>query len=334
MSLPVYHARSNALKRNGRSSISPPGSGPAGFSFVWEDQFTGGALNADRWNIRTDGTWGHAAPQNRIQDFNAANVVVGAGSTGSTGGTSLRLRSLREGSSGSYIYTGGYLETKAGHHMPRYFYSESRMKIPHGQGIWPAWWSVHTNGGSNELEIDMMEYFHSQVPGRATVTLHGVDNAGTFRSSFAKMSPHRFFEVPTYTPEWQTFGFSCTPESGTPDSPTTNIRYKAFHNGTEIWSYLDTQGLHWSSLGTVDESHKIYLQGAQIGGQYNGHPEDPLGQSRWLNSGAGGCTISGTYPNSCATTSAGYSIIAPDWTNPDPATTYEVDYIKVWKYVG
>lgn len=326
----VYVPRSGVLKRLGRPDIGGGVSAdPPGWTGVFEDDF--GSLNTSRWSIRTDNTFGHAAPQNRIQDYNTENVTIDTNLAGATGNTGLVLRNLRVGSAPGASYTAGWVETSTGFHLPRYYRLEARMRIPHGHGLWPALWTVHTNGGADEHEIDIMEYFHSQVPGRLTVTLHGRNNAGTVRYNYAKMNPHAAFELPTPTPGWHTVVLEVSPENGVPDAPTSSVRYRWYLNGVKGWDYLDNEALHWSSLGTATQSHKIYCQ-TQIGGQYVGHPEDPLGYSRWLN-GSGGCLIGGTPPNSCTITSSGNTIRAADWGD-DTATAFAVDYIKAWRYTG
>src|SRR3546814_11451816 len=69
-----------------------------------------------------------------------------------------------------------------------------RAKVPHAQGMWPAFWLRHRNG-AGVAEVDIMEYFHSQVPGRTTGTLH-LDR--THHISQRSLP----FEAPPATPRW------------------------------------------------------------------------------------------------------------------------------------
>ena len=69
---------------------------------------------------------------------------------------------------------------------------EMRARLPHGQGIWPAFWLRHRNGAGT-AEVDVMEYFHSTMPGQTTATLH-LDG----RKNLSKKS--QFFETPTDDP--------------------------------------------------------------------------------------------------------------------------------------
>src|SRR3546814_16269318 len=78
-----------------------------------------------------------------------------------------------------------------------------RAKVPHAQGMWPAFWLRHRNG-AGVAEVDIMEYFHSQVPGRTTGPLH-LDG----RHNISKRSIP--FEAPTATPGWHTCAVELEP---------------------------------------------------------------------------------------------------------------------------
>lgn len=297
------------------------------FALVMDEQFSGGALNSSNWTPYNNSTFG--APS-RIQRYMAANVVVGAGSAGSTGGTSLKLLSKREAVGGN-DFTAGMIDSKtSGMYFPRYGKYEARMKIPHGQGLWPAFWLTAKNGGATMCEVDIMEYFHSQVPGKTLWTLHRTDNGGTPQYNVHKNYGGTFFENPTLTPGWHTIAVEILPENGDPDNPTSNVRFKGYLNGVLAWNYLDTQSLYWTTNGGGDnDMFNIYLQGCQIGGDYVGHPDDPLGYSRNLGTCISG---GGTPPNMCRTTIGGITMNAPTFS--DPSSTFEIDYVKVWRFVG
>jgi hypothetical protein len=103
--------------------------------------------------------------------------------------------------------------------------------------------------------------------------------------------------------------------------------------GVKVYDWLNTQ-TNWKNAWDL-ASFDIILQGSQIGGPYIGHPDDPLGYSRNRNGGGvtggevGGCIVGGTAPNSCTTTVAGQTTIAPVFPS-----TFEVDYVRVWGYTG
>jgi hypothetical protein len=299
------------------------GSDVDGWAFLFEDQF--GTFDTSKWG-KTTGTFG--APD-RIQYYRPENVTVGTGSAGATGGTSMKMLSKRENYGGRNFTAGMIASKNVNYYLPRYCRIEMRQKIPHGQGVWPAEWLTAKSGGADMVEIDIMEYFHAQIPGRLLCTLHRKNNAGTTQYNVHKNFGGTFFENPTTTPGWHTIVFEVYPESGSPTAPNTNVRMKAYLNGTLMWNYLDTQALYWTTNGGSDSSfYNLYLQGSQIDGRYVGHPDGPLGYDHIRDA----CIIGGTKPSSCTTVKNGINVIYP--TFGDPSSTYEIDYIKVWKYTG
>lgn len=314
-----------------RSATAPP---PAlGLSAVLNDQFT--TLDSSRWLVYDNDTFG--APT-RIQRYMAANAVATTGTAGSTGNTSLKMLSKREAVGGN-AFTAAMMDSKGrGVYYPRYGRYEIRQKMPHGQGLWPAFWLTAKSGGADMCEVDIVEYFHSQIPGKTLWTLHRTDNGGTPRYNVAKNFGGTFFEAPTYSPGWHTMSVDILPwtgatattgQAGDPNSPSTNVRFTGRLNGIVAWDYVDTQSLYWTTNAGGSDCFNIYVQGCQIGGNYVGHPDDPLGYSRWLNSCISG---SGTAPNACPQSVGGYPIIRAQFG--DPSSTYEIDYIKVWRYTG
>lgn len=320
-------------------SVTTTGAVADGFALVLEEQFA--SLSASRWKTYDGSNFGSPT---RIQIYNKENVAAGVGaSAGATGGTSLRLTSLEtdrgtgtlpdaSGAGTRYSYTAGMLDTKGvGYYLPLYCRIVARMRIPHGQGLWPAFWLTGANGGASMVEVDTMEYFHTNTPGQILFTLHRTNNAGTAQTNVNK--GRGVYEEPNYTPRWVTIQQDIVPENGVPDAPTTNVRFKGWIDGTLIWNYLDTQANYWTTNcrvgGDSNRAYNLYIQGCQIDGTYVGHPRSPLGYQHWRNA----CSISGTAPNSCALTYQGHGpIIAPRFDGV--ANVFEIDYVKVWRFTG
>jgi len=301
---------------------------PAGMtSLVLDEQFIGSSLAA-MWHINTDATWG--ASGNRIQDFNAANVAISAATSGGTG-NSLKLTSRREGAT----FTAGMIETRpTGTFFPVFGMYESRMKMGHMQGFWPAFW-LRQRVTASICEVDCMEYFHLEESGKGRSTLHRKpSSSAALQTNVSRAS--KLFEAPTLTPAFHTWTVSILPEGA-------NVRLKAWIDspggtGTPHWNYLDTSAAYWSATeGTLRADYNyganyfdIVFQGAQIGGSWLGHPDDPKGYSRWLDS----CVSGGTKPNACNTSVGGQ----PIWTDAADyggvgltnGMVYEIDYVKVW----
>ena len=295
---------------------------PAGMtSLVLDEPFN--TLSSARWGNALDGST-YGSGNNSIGTWIASNSVVAAGSSGATGNT-LQMTSRKTAPG---VYTCGMVSSRTvGVYYPIFGRYEARFKLPnHCQGVWPAIWLRHRSGSST-CEMDLMESFHAQRPGKLDMTLHRANNAGKLQSnvSFARV----VVEPPTTTPGWHTVATEILPSG-------SNVQFTGYYDGVQIWSYLDTQAVYWSNTnGTARADYgnganvwDICLQGSQIGGTWVGHPEDPKGYSRWNDS----CLSGGTKPNACNTSVGGY----PIWTDAANfggaafPNTFEIDYIKVW----
>lgn len=315
--------------------VAPPAPAPVWLNtLVLDEQWA--TLDSTRWGAESS-TYGSEG--NRVQRYRPENLVVGPGSSGSSG-NSLKMVSKRE----FYIdrdFTAGMIGSRSGStptYYPRYGRYEFRHKIPHGQGIWPAAWLRHRNGASI-CEVDVMEYFESQVPGRLSVNLHRTPSSG---AALVRNLHNRnaVFETPdvSYQTTGNTFHTStvdiipwtaATVAGGTygdPGQPSANVLFRFFLDGMLMTEYVDTSAYYWTSL-YADDAFDICLQGSQIGGTWNGHPDDPAGYSRWLAGGK--CIISGTAPNSCTVVRNGRTNLAPVFPS-----TYEIDYVRVYRYDG
>jgi hypothetical protein len=308
--------------RKDRNTVETGPVAPVGFStLVLNEDWSSGSINPARWDVEAS-TYGSPARYGR---YRPENAVVSAATTGGTG-NSLKLTSKRE----FFIdrdFTGGMLGTNTiGVYYPPYAWYEARMKIPVGQGIWPAFWLRHRDG-SSICEVDIMESFHAEVPGSIRLTVHYTDNGSVFHQNAFKVST--FCETPSYTPGWHKVAMSIAP---TVDPDKT--QFTGYLDGVQVYSYLQPSSTNWTSRYAAN-AFDICLQGSQIGGPFTGHPDDPLGYSRNRVSGGvtggevGGCIIGGTAPSSCTITTGGQTTIAPIF----PAT-FEIDYVRVWGYTG
>jgi|GEM_PF-2795166 len=269
---------------------------PAGkvWSVAFSDDFSGSSLDTSVWQPYYN-TYGSG--NNELECNTPNNVSV-------SGGT-LKITAQRETVScnggGTRNFTSGFLGTReTGHYFTRYGYYEMRAKLPHGQGLWPAFWLRHKNGAST-AEVDIMEYFHSQVPGKTTSTLH-LDG----RTNLSKQTVA--FEAPTTAPAWHTWGVNIEPSGN-------NVTFDFYLDGSLFHSYTDTQHL-WAN-STDNNLFDIAINMA-VGGNWAGQPDDALGYLRDVNQ----CAQGGTPPNNCIST----GILRASF----PAT-YEVDYVHVYQ---
>ncbi len=116
------------------------------FDLAWSDEFSGTELNTNYWNHDLGGGgWGN----NEWQDYRADNAGVADGY--------LTITAKQESSGG---YTSSRVKTQG---LIDFTYGrvDIRAKLPRGQGIWPALWSLGSNfdtvGWPDSGEIDIME---------------------------------------------------------------------------------------------------------------------------------------------------------------------------------
>lgn len=144
-----------------------------GWQLVWEDEFDGPAGQSPdptrwRFNIGTD--WGNA--QLEYDTDRPENVALdGAGH--------LAITAREESYEGS-SHTSGRINTR-GFFAHTYGRFEARIRLPVGQGIWPAFWLLGDNfeavGWPECGEIDIMEY-RGQEPNVLHGSLHGPGYSG------------------------------------------------------------------------------------------------------------------------------------------------------------
>src|SRR5271169_3936809 len=123
------------------STTTTPPAVPS-YQLVWADEFSGAdgsAPDATKWAIQTGGGgWGN----NELESYTArtANVQVSGGN--------LVITAIKEDYAGSdgiaRHYTSARLQTK-GMFSQQYGRFEARIKIPKGQGMWPAFWMLGNN---------------------------------------------------------------------------------------------------------------------------------------------------------------------------------------------
>ncbi|CAN5594818.1 hypothetical protein BH10ACT1_BH10ACT1_41920 [soil metagenome] len=262
------------------------------------DEFDGTSVDTSKWKLynNTYGDGNHElaclTPGNVAESGGALRIVAKKQQVTCPGG------SVRQ-------YTSGFLGSReVGQYFPRYARFEMRAKLPHAQGLWPAFWLRHRNG-AGVAEVDVMEYFHSAAPGKGYATLHldGRKNLSKGRVAF---------EPASGPSGWHTWAVEISPVP-------TGVRFDFSMDGTVFHSYVDTQH-DWTSSADAASTWDIAINQA-VGGDWIGGPDAALGYLPAV----GRCSIGGTAPSGCITT----GINRVDWTDPADAT-YSVDYVRVY----
>ena len=228
---------------------SAPAAPAAVGALTWSDEFdgaAGSAPNGANWNQETGGGgWGNnelqvytSSRDNSALDGNG-NLVITARSDGNGGYTSARL-------------------TTANKVEPQYGRLEARIKIPRGQGIWPAFWML---GGQfpgtpwpSSGEIDIMENI-GREPHLVHGTLHGPGYSGATPITGAYNHPQGWAFADTF----HTFGIDWRPDSIT--WTVDGVAYQTF-------TPANTGGDPW-----VFNQPFFFILNVAVGGNWPGYPD-------------------------------------------------------------
>jgi beta-glucanase (GH16 family) len=150
-------------------AVPPSAAAPAGWDLAWADEFdgpNGTGVDRTKWVPEVGGNgWGN----NELEYYrdDVANAVQQNGS--------LVITAIKERYTGTDGVTRDYTSARLitrGKFEPRYGRFEARIKIPYGQGIWPAFWMLGSDIGSAGWpacgEIDILENI-----GREPTIVHG-----------------------------------------------------------------------------------------------------------------------------------------------------------------
>jgi len=143
------------------------------YGLIWSDEFEGPAgqlPSSGKWIFDTGTDWGN----NQLEWDTDLPTNVSLDGQGN-----LAITARREEFSGQ-SYTSGRIKTK-GLFERRYGRFEARIKLPVGQGIWPAFWMLGNDIDGvhwpNCGEIDIMEY-RGQEPQILHGSVHGPGYSG------------------------------------------------------------------------------------------------------------------------------------------------------------
>lgn len=141
-----------------------------GWNIVWHDEFDGSELNRENWNFDIGGNgWGNAEWE--MYTDKPENVRVEDG---------LLVIEAHEDPTlpGGRPYSSARIKTQKLHSW-QYGRIEARMKLPYGQGIWPAFWMLGdgNKGWPHSGEIDILEFI-GREPNTIYATVHAPGYSG------------------------------------------------------------------------------------------------------------------------------------------------------------
>jgi beta-glucanase (GH16 family) len=161
---------------------------PPTYQLVWSDEFDESTINAAYWNFETGGSgWGN----HEQEYYQASNASIEDGN--------LVITAKKE-TVGSNNYTSARMTTQG---KKEFFYGkvEARIKIPVGQGFWPAFWmlgsDINTVPWPDCGETDIMEHINtdSVIYG----TAHWGNNGHVQDGGNTKSTPSEYH---VYSVEW------------------------------------------------------------------------------------------------------------------------------------
>ncbi len=224
---------------------------------VWQDEFNGEKLDPEKWYFETgDGSqygltgWGN----NELQWYHPDNAELSDGKL---------IINLKSETVKNYPYTSARINTRDRFAFV-YGRIEARIKLPAGQGVWPAFWlmpqdeTYGTWAASGEIDIvEGINLTTASNPNQITGYIH-----------YGDRWPNNVSQGQGYTPDSQV---------------TEDFHIYALEwDETELRWYLDGENfLTIDSWYTADENfpapfdqHFYILLNVAIGGNYPGSPDD------------------------------------------------------------
>jgi beta-glucanase (GH16 family) len=187
------------------SAASPVGQPAATWNQIFGDEFDGTSLDTSKWNTcYVSGNCTNAS-NGELEWYVPEDVLEGGGV--------LTLRAERKhvvvSSSKAYDYTSGMIQSGGANSSSpakfsfKYGYMEARAKVPAGQGLWPAFWTL-PDDNTWPPEIDVME-----ILGKDTTTSYGALHWSRNRNGYAQGA----FHGPDLSQDFHTYGVDWEPYS-------------------------------------------------------------------------------------------------------------------------
>lgn len=215
-----------------------------GWNLAWSDEFNGTSINTSNWKYETGGDgWGNNELEyytNRSENarIENGNLVIEARKENYNG---MNYTSARLKSQGLKNWTYGKVE--------------ARMKLPAGQGVWPAFWMLGENISQVSWpkcgEIDIMEHINNESAIHGTI--HWDSTGNNTHAQYGAASPNiDVTQYHVYSIEWD----------------ASSIKW--FVDGTQ---YLEANIAN--NINGTEAFHKPFfiLFNLAIGGNWPGNPD-------------------------------------------------------------
>jgi beta-glucanase (GH16 family) len=224
---------------------------PGSWQLAWSDEFKqpdGSKPDPTKWGYDTGGS-GYGNNEREYYTARTNNVRIEDGK--------LVIEALQQDFRGTH-YTSGRILTR-GKCSWTYGIFEARIKIPRGQGIWPAFWmlgnGIESNGWPDCGEIDIMENI-----GREPGTVHGTVHGPGYSGAHGIGGPVSLTDNAVVADDFHIFAVDCEPGIVT-----------WFMDGKKYFSITPAslpQGTRW-----VFDKPKFLLLNLAVGGFWPGYPD-------------------------------------------------------------
>jgi beta-glucanase (GH16 family) len=217
------------------------------WNLVWGDDFEGAAgtaVDGSKWAYDSGPNWYNG----ELQAYTTGNTNASLDGNGN-----LVIESRRENREGRQ-YTSARLKTE-GKKTFTYGRFEGRMKVPYGQGIWPAFWMLGGNSWPNSGEIDIMENL-GREPSIAHGTIHGPGYSGAD-------GPTASYTLPggaAFADDFHVFAIEWEPNA---------IRWYVDGNHYSTKTPADINGNAW-----VFDHGFFFILNVAVGGDWPGDPDE------------------------------------------------------------
>ncbi len=196
-------------------AMQPVKAAGTGERLVWSDEFNGtrGEPNPANWTYDTGANgWGNRELETYCAwgsrkgpcDPAQPNAYVGG-----DGYLHIVARNIAARSEGHSVYTSARLKSE-GLRSFQYGRIEARIKVPRGQGMWPAFWLLGDDIGTSPWpacgEVDIMENIGKR-PDTIYGSIHGTGFTGTILGS-----PYQLPDHAAFADAFHTFGILWSPK--------------------------------------------------------------------------------------------------------------------------
>ncbi|MGW2397471.1 family 16 glycosylhydrolase [Kitasatospora sp. NPDC001664] len=240
------------------AAVTPAPAAAAAAVTTWADEFngpSGAAPDPGKWTMETGGS---GFGNHELQYYTGGNANAAQDGQGNLVITARRNTNTNLGCwYGTCQYTSARMNT-AQTFTQAYGHFESRIKIPRGQGIWPAFWMLGNDLGSvgwpNSGEIDIMENI-----GREPSTVHGTLHGPGYSGAAGLGSAYSLPGGQAFADAFHVFAVDWSP-----GSITWSVDGQAYRTRTTA----DTNGNRW----VFDHPFFLILNLA-VGGDWPGSPD-------------------------------------------------------------